>query len=141
MVEMGHELNDHVGPPWWAGFGGTVEAFQYLRGRGYEFDEKACEGAAREGHLNALKFLRGLDPPCPWSASTCSLAARIGQLEALKWLRAQNPPCPWSRSACRLEAWKHQHVIDWIDQQEDESDVSDIDSDGSYTSDSYDIGY
>ncbi|WZN62967.1 hypothetical protein HKI87_06g45120 [Chloropicon roscoffensis] len=104
MVEMGHELNDHVGPPWWAGFGGTVEAFQYLRGRGYEFDRKACEGAAREGHLNALKFLRGLDPPCPWSASTCTRAAEGGHLDVLKWLRAQNPPCPWSSSACARAA-------------------------------------
>ena len=124
MVEMGHELNDHVGPPWWAGFGGTVEAFQYLRGRGYEFDRKACEGAAREGHLNALKFLRGLDPPCPWSANTCTYAAEGGHLDVLKWLRAQNPPCPWSRSQCR-GGGKQQHVIDWIDQQEDESDAED----------------
>ena len=122
MVEMGHELNDHVGPPWWAGFGGTVEAFQYLRGRGYEFDRKACEGAAREGHLNALKFLRGLDPPCPWDDMTCKLAAEGGHLEVLKWLRAQNPPCPWRRHECRTEAeWSdHTHIVQWIDQQEDE---------------------
>ncbi|WZN63311.1 hypothetical protein HKI87_07g48590 [Chloropicon roscoffensis] len=191
MEDKGWELNWHTG--WFAGMSGSVEVLEYLLERGYEFDRNVCRGAAKGGRLEALKFLRGLDPPCPWdewtciraaegghlevlkwvrsqdppcpwvaamrghldvlkwmraqeppcpwSASTCSLAARIGQLEALKWLRAQNPPCPWSRSACRLEAWKHQHVIDWIDQQEDESDVSDIDSDESYNSDSYDIGY
>ena len=197
MEEKGCELNKNT--DWSAGKGGSIEVFEYLLERGYEFDRKACEGAARggclkalkflrsqdppcpwnaetcgwaadgghlevlkwlraqnppcpwnwetcwraaeEGHLDVLKWMRAQEPPCPWSASTCSLAARIGQLEALKWLRAQNPPCPWSRSACRLEAWKHQHVIDWIDQQEAESDVSDIDSDGSYNSDSYDIGY
>ena len=124
MVEMGHELNDHVGPPWWAGFGGTVEAFQYLRGRGYEFDQKACEGAAREGHLNALKFLRGLDPPCPWDWRTSEDAAKGGHLDVLKWARSQDPPCTWIRVECISEAMRHGHlhIVTWIDQQEYESD-------------------
>ena len=58
----------------------------------------------------------------------------------MKWLRDQDPPCPWSRSHCRLEAvWSdHKHVVKWIDQQEDVSDVessdSDSDSDRSYDS-------
>ena len=123
--------------------GGRLESLKWLRAQNppCPWDAYTCEVAAMRGHLDVLKWMRAQEPPCPWSASTCSLAARIGQLEALKWLRAQNPPCPWSRSACRLEAWKHQHVIDWIDQQEDESDVSDIDSDGSYNSDSYDIDH
>ena len=121
MVEMGHELNDHVGPPWWAGFGGTVEAFQYLTGRGYEFDEKECEGAAREGHLEALKFLRGLDRPCRWKEGwkTCEGAAKGGHLEVLKWARSEDPPCPWSRSECRETAsnYGHEHIVKWINQR------------------------
>ena len=90
-----------------------------------------------------LKWARAQDPPCPWSWLTFKGAARIGHLDVLKWLRAQKPPCPWSRRECREEVSRlgHQHVIDWIDQQEDESDVSDMgiytDSDGSYDSDSY----
>ena len=56
-----------MGLSWWAGLGGSIEVLAYLSGRGYRLDSKACEGAVRGGHLNALKFLRGLDPPCPWS--------------------------------------------------------------------------
>ena len=192
MEEKGWEPHEDTGK--WAGTGGSVEVLEYLLERGYEFDRKACEGAARGGCLEALKFLRGLDPPCPWgeetcaraaeeghlevlkwaraqeppcpwnegtcnlaaqgghlevlkwarsqdppcpwSWATCSEAAEGGQLEVLKWARAQNPPCPWSRCKCRRRASKygHQHVVDWIDQQEDESDVS---SDLSYTIDEY----
>ena len=69
------------------------------------------------------------------------MAANGGHLHILKWARAQDPPCPWSRSECREQAsiFEHQHVIDWIDQQEDESDggsldFSDSDSDRSYDS-------
>ena len=133
----------------WAGMGGSVEVLEYLLERGYEFTREACHGAARGGHLKALKFLRGLDPPCPWDDETCGMAARgghldvlkwlraqnppcpwhewtcreaagDGHLEVLKWLRAQNPPCPWNRYACKQDAeYDHQHVIEWIDQQED----------------------
>ncbi|WZN65911.1 putative ankyrin repeat protein [Chloropicon roscoffensis] len=83
--------------------------------------------AARNGHLDILKWARSEDPPCPWSAGTCSDAAINGHLEVLKWLRAQDPPCPWSRHWCREEALLngHQHFVDWIDQQEDESDLED----------------
>ncbi|WZN65589.1 putative ankyrin repeat protein [Chloropicon roscoffensis] len=154
MEEKGCELNKNT--DWSAGKGGSIEVFEYLLERGYEFDRKACEGAARGGCLKALKFLRSQDPPCPWNAETCGWAADGGHLEVLKWLRAQNPPCPWnweacwraaeeghlevlkwlrsqdppcpwSRSECREEASKsidgHQRIVDWIDQQEDESDV------------------
>ena len=63
MEEKGWELNRETG--WWAGMGGSVEVFEYLGGKGYEITSHACSGAARGGHLKALKFLRGLDPPCP----------------------------------------------------------------------------
>ena len=147
MEEKGWELKEQI--DWWAGTSGSVEVFEFLRGRGYEFGRPAFVGAAEGGRLEALKFLRGLDPPCPWDW-TCTYAARQGQLdivkwlrsqeppcpwgeatslfaaengrlEVLKWLRAQNPPCPWRRSACREEAWEndHQHIVKWIDQQED----------------------
>ena len=81
--------------------------------------------------MDVLKWLRSQDPPCPWDKVTCSEAAKGGHLEVLKWLRDQDPPCPWSRSKCREEASKygHQHIVDWIDQQEDESEVEFSDSD------------
>ena len=217
MEEKGCKLNKNTG--WYAGVSGSVEVLEHMRGRGYKFTKAACEGAAMGGCLEALKFLRGLDPPCPWDEETCdwaaqgghldvlkwlrsqdppcpwdeemicggpagvghldvlkwlrsqdppcpwdewtctcaalggnldvlkwlrsqdppcpwdkvtcSEAAKGGHLEVLKWLRDQDPPCPWSRSKCREEASKygHQHIVDWIDQQEDESEVEFSDSD------------
>ena len=123
MEEKGWELNEETG--FWVGMGGSVEVLEHLRGKGYEFDEGACQGAVEGGHLEALKFLRGLDPPCPWAEGTCAYAVQGGHLEILKWARSQDPPCPWSRRDCRDGAFQsgHQHIIDWIDQQEDESDV------------------
>ena len=57
----------------------------------------------------------------------------------MKFLRSQDPPCPWIRSDCRAaaEMSDHQHVIDWIDQQEDERDTEYRDSDSDTSYDSY----
>ena len=163
MEDKGWKLNKDT--VLWAGIGGRIEVFEYLRGkpihagwmRGKPIHAgwmEACKGAARGGHLKALKYLRGLDPPCPWDEETCDEAARNGHLEVLKWahsqdppcpwdwgtcdkaaheghleilkwVRSQDPPCPWSRSQCRTVAsvYGHEHVVKWIDQQEDESDT------------------
>ena len=159
-----HEADHEAERVFWAARGGSIEVLEYLMEWGYEFGN-ACTGAAREGHLEALKWARDQDPPCPWNEDTCPYAAYGGHLEVLKWarsedppvpwdgrtckaavdggnldvlkwLRAQNPPCPWNRRNCEEAASRegHQHVIDWIDQQEDESDeeyreYSDSDSD------------
>ncbi|WZN63702.1 hypothetical protein HKI87_08g52530 [Chloropicon roscoffensis] len=130
MEEKDWELNEDTG--WWAGMGGSVEVLEHLLERGYEFDKWECSGAARGGCLEALKFLRGLDPPCPWNAGTCAYAVQGGHLDVLKWLRSQEPPCPWERDDCKLERERarrngHLHIVTWIDQQEDESD-EDVDS-------------
>ena len=128
MEEKGWELNEDTGKR--AGRGGSVKVLEYLVDRVYEFDREVCNGAAIGGHLEALKFLRGLDPPCPWDDEwICSIAAQGGHLDVLKWARDQDPPCPWSRSLCRDYASMcgHQHIVVWIDQQEDESDDEDID--------------
>ena len=88
------------------------------------WDEHTCFYAAEGGHLEVLKFVRGQDPPCPWGVRTCADAAKEGHLEVLKWARSQDPPCPWIRGGCRNVAsyHGHQHIVEWIDQQEDESD-------------------
>ncbi|WZN65639.1 putative ankyrin repeat protein [Chloropicon roscoffensis] len=120
--------------------GGHLDILKWLRSQDppCPWDEITLGAAAEEGHLDVLKFLRSQDPPCPWSTFTCSYMARGGHLEVLKWLRAQNPPCPWSRRNCRREAsrYKQQHVLEWIDQQEDERDME-TDSDGEYSDRSY----
>merc|ERR1711907_284901 len=86
--------------------------------------ELTCAEAAEGGHLEVLKWARSQDPPCPWNKWTCEGAAKGGHLDVLKWARSQDPPCPWSRDECRERArrYGHQHVVDWIDQQENEID-------------------
>ncbi|WZN65863.1 hypothetical protein HKI87_13g74250 [Chloropicon roscoffensis] len=113
-----------------AASGGCLEALKFLTGREPPRDGRICGFAAREGHLDVLKWLRAQEPPCPWGEWTCKAAAEAGHLEVLKWLRAQSPPCPWegwggSRRECREKASKHghEHIVKWIDQQEDESEV------------------
>ena len=123
MEEKGWESNGDTGA--WAGFSCSVEVLEYLNEIGYEFNEETCQAAAGRGHLETLRFLRGLDPPASWDWLTCWLAAQQGRLEVFKFLRAQHPPCPWSRSGCRDVASKHgrEHIVTWMDEQEDESDV------------------
>ena len=189
--EKGWELSDGDGDTGWcAGRSSSVQVLEYLKVKGYKFDDWPCEGAARGGHLNVLKWcrsqtppcpwdeetcamaaswghlevlkwardqdppcpwdwrttqfaaeegrlevlkwVRSQDPPCPWDGDACARAAENGQLEVLKWLRDQDPPCPWSRGECKDLATgseapyeitaHHQHIIDWIDQEEDWSD-------------------
>ncbi|WZN64385.1 putative ankyrin repeat protein [Chloropicon roscoffensis] len=104
---------------WWAGLGGSVEVLGYVVGMGYEFDRNACRGAARGGCLEALKFLRGLDPPCRWDERTCALAAEGGHLEVLKWARSQDPPCPWDEWTCTEAAeGGHLEVLKWARSQD-----------------------
>ncbi|WZN58521.1 hypothetical protein HKI87_01g00430 [Chloropicon roscoffensis] len=105
---------------------GRLEALQYLRSQDppCPWDVWTCAWAAEGGHLEVLKWARSQDPPCPWDWRTCSQAAEGGHLDVLKWARSQDPPCPWSRSWCREAPFQlgHEHVVDWIDRQGDESD-------------------
>ena len=115
--------------------GGCLEALKFLRSQDppCPWDWETSAFAAKGGHLEVLKWAVSQDPPCPWYGMICGAAASEGQLQVLKWLRSQDPPYTWSRRRCRWEAsiLGHPYVVDWIDQQEDESDVelSDSDSD------------
>ena len=103
---------------------GQLQVLKWLRSQDppCPWDDGTCILAAQEGHLEVLKWARSQNPPCRLPESTCSYAAKGGQLEVLKWLRAEEPPCPWSRSDCRKAAVRsdHQHIVDWIDQQEED---------------------
>ncbi|WZN61405.1 putative ankyrin repeat protein [Chloropicon roscoffensis] len=111
------ELNQKTGR--WAGLGGSVKVLAYLWERGYEFTEGACAGAVSGGRLEALKFLKGLDTPCPWDGRTCAYAASEGYLEVLKWLRSQDPPCPWDEQTCSWAAHGgHLDVLKWVRDQD-----------------------
>ena len=116
LEEKGWSLNEYTG--WLAGMGGSVEVLEFLVDKDYEFDESACAGAVEGGHLEALTFLRSLDPPCPWSADTCAWAALRGRLEVLQWLRAQDPPCPWDHMTCDHAAeGGHLDILKWARSQ------------------------
>ncbi|WZN63647.1 putative ankyrin repeat protein [Chloropicon roscoffensis] len=123
--------------------GGHLDVLKWLRGQDppCPWYGGTCAYAASEGHLEVLKWLRDQDPPCPWNWRTCGWAAEGGHLDVLKWARSEDPPCPWRRSGCRATASRrgYQHIIDWIDQREDESDVEYSDTDRSY--DSYSDDY
>ena len=98
--------------------------------------------AAGEGNLHALKWLRSLDPPCPWHVGTCWSAARgghldclrfareeggcewdedtcaeaagAGNLDILKWARTRVPPCPWDEwTPWRAAKAGHLGVLRW----------------------------
>ena len=121
--------------------GGNLDVLKWARSQDppCPWNHETCEEAAKNGHLEVLKWARDQDPPCPADGECCRCAAEGGHLEILKWLRDQDPPCPWSRRECKDLAMKscHEHIVLWIDQQEDdESDLSDSDSDvESYYSD------
>ena len=117
VEEKGWELYYDIS--WWAGMCGSVEILEFLNLTGYKFDGWVCSGAANGGHLEALKYLRGLDPPCPWNSLTFSWAAEGGHLEILKWARSQDPPCPWDWETCMKAAYKgHLDVLKWLRSQD-----------------------
>ena len=120
--------------------GRHLDVLKFLRSQDppCPWDGNTCSGVAEEGQLELLKWIHSEDPPCPWDEGTCYRAAKGGHLEVLKWARSQDPPCPWSRSECKFTASQnnHQHIINWIDLEEDESDVEYIY--GEYCDRSYD---
>ncbi len=60
-----------------------------------DWDIRACTEAARNGHLDCLKYLH--DIGCPWHEHTCEAATAHGHLDCLKYLHENG--CPWNSSA------------------------------------------
>ena len=50
-------------------------------------DQETMNIAARHGHLDIMKYLGSLEPPCSWSAHVCRSAVEFP--DCLKWLRRQ----------------------------------------------------
>ena len=77
--------------------------------------ERASWAAAREGQLDALKWMRSQDPPFACDSDTCEHAAEGGHLEVLRWLTGEG--CPWNMGKCRATAERggHTGVVNWID--------------------------
>ena len=67
----------------------------------------------RSGVLLKLKWLRSLDPPCPWNKRACSEAIRGGHLAVLQWLKQEG--CPWYEDAVSLAARSGRiEILEWL---------------------------
>lgn len=72
-----------------------------------------CASAARGGHLDLLKWLRGPDVRCRWDARTTAAAAAGGHVDVLAWVLTEcTPPCRMSMTheggphcSCETIAW------------------------------------
>lgn len=96
-----------------AAMGGHTSLLEYLRSEGEDFGMDTCHSAAFGGQLDTLKWLRGLDPPCPWDAKTCLAAAWGGHVEVLKWLKQEG--CPWPEFAAQQAAsFGRIEVLEWL---------------------------
>jgi hypothetical protein len=88
-------------------------AYEHEKGYGPSCDDRICTNAAKNGHLEVLKWVRIND--FPWDASVCSLAARNGNLEVLRWAK---------ENGCKLNAntyisavtWNHVEMIKWLEE-------------------------
>lgn len=122
-----------------AGWGGAVAVLEWGKAKGLAVKPAAATGAARNGHLAALKWLTEHAPDtcydewslvggvksnsmailqwlvgsgAPLEPKACANAARLGRLDALKFLRDKG--CPWTAMTCALAA-RHGHldVLKW----------------------------
>ncbi len=72
----------------------------------------ACAGAAMNGHLDVLQWLRLQG--CPWDKWTCIHAAGSGHLKVLQW--AHEHGCPWDYHYCIQSAKTKGHIdaMKWL---------------------------
>jgi hypothetical protein len=82
----------------------------YLQSIGCPSNASACANAAKNGHLNNIKWLR--DNEHFWDAYTCANAASIGRLDILMWCRRNG--CPWDYRVCITASENgHHEVLRW----------------------------
>ena len=81
----------------------------YAHENGCPWNENTCEYAAKNGHLECLKYVHdnSIGVSCPWDEYTCSYAAKNGHLESLKY--AHENGCPWDEDTCSYAA-KNGHL-------------------------------
>ena len=73
---------------------GHLETVKWLVSQGAPWSEsgETCTAAAGGGHTGVLRFL--IEAGCPPDDMTCASAAMRGHLDTLRWLRSLSPPCP-----------------------------------------------
>ena len=85
-----------------AAFIGNLEMVKYCVANECPIDERACENAAENGHLEVLKYLRE-EAKAPWIWTTASSAARNGHLQILEYL-VERKYDKYDEYACRNAA-------------------------------------
>jgi len=103
--------------------GGDFSTLKWLYAQGCTVNQGTMDAAARLGLLDTMKWLRSLDPPCPWDDEVFRDAAVCiwwnPSLEILNWLHTQG--CPWDVSKCLISssAAGNLAAIQWILSLED----------------------
>jgi len=87
MVVLG--MNIHVVMPARKGY---FEILKWSMDNGCPTTEWTCAEASIGGQFEVLKYLRSLDPPCPWNKMTCLYAKKLGYNDMLSW--ALESGCP-----------------------------------------------
>lgn len=92
--------------------GGHLELLKYLREKGCGWSKNTFIRAARGAHLHVLKWLRECE--CPLDIDSMSYpAARSGSLETLQWVHDNG--CPWNKSMCAAAAkGGHLEILKWL---------------------------
>ena len=75
--------------------------------------ERTCKEAAREGHLEVLKYAH--ENGCPWNEVTCIAAASEGHLEVLKY--AHENGCRWdAERICNIAGkFSHLEIVEYVE--------------------------
>lgn len=80
---------------------GHVEVLRFARRRGAGLNQVTAARAARGGSLHALELLANWN--CPMDERACAAAAKGGHLHALRWLREEQG-VKWDESTCEAAA-------------------------------------
>lgn len=93
---------------------GRLDNLIWARKNGCNWDKYTCANAARNGHLEILKFARAdLENICPWDSDTCANAALNGHINNLLWshreLYLYNP----NRSNSGHNSNNHFEILKW----------------------------
>eukprot|EP00600_Ochromonadales_sp_CCMP1393_P005137 CAMPEP_0174963900 /NCGR_PEP_ID=MMETSP0004_2-20121128/5581_1 /TAXON_ID=420556 /ORGANISM="Ochromonas sp., Strain CCMP1393" /LENGTH=347 /DNA_ID=CAMNT_0016212565 /DNA_START=41 /DNA_END=1084 /DNA_ORIENTATION=+ len=85
---------------------GILSLLKFVCEYNSSWNEKICAAAARNGHIDCLKYLHEI-VKCPWDAHTCAAAARNGHLNCLEYAHMNG--CPWNFVTVE-EASKNGHI-------------------------------
>jgi len=104
-------------------FVGSVKRIAWAKDNGCPWESRTCERIASGGHLDVLKWARGVGAGaqllrCPWDRFTCMCAANGGHLETLKW--AWEHGCEWGdedddcdETCCSAAHYGYLEILKW----------------------------